>query len=265
MVMVGMARSESSSLHPAALHPAALAAGAVAGAALAYFVPSVLVLPTFWRDPPVSLPGRLCRWRAPAARPEVGLTFDDGPAVDTVRTLDLLDELDMRATFFVLGIQMRSHPDIVTEIAARGHEVACHGFEHRHHLLSSPRAIRSDLAAAVQAHRDILGRPPRFYRPTYGQLCAATLAEARRQGMEVVLWSRWGKEFAESDPEPVLRRLEPGLVPGAILLLHDNDVSCRAGTGDLTRSVLGPLARSMGEKGLRSVTLDQLLPRLERA
>ncbi|MGH9097918.1 MAG: hypothetical protein ACRDWB_10895, partial [Acidimicrobiales bacterium] len=94
----------------------------------------------------------------------------------------------------------------------------------------------------------------------YGQLCAATLVEARRQGMEVILWSRWGKEFAETEPEPVLRRLEPGLVPGAILLLHDNDVSCRAGTGDLTRRVLRPLGSALREKGLSSVTLEQLLP-----
>ncbi|HEY1989115.1 MAG TPA: polysaccharide deacetylase family protein [Acidimicrobiales bacterium] len=251
-----MARTESSSRHPVAL-----ATGAIAGAALAYFVPSVLVLPTFWKDPPESLPGRWCRWRAPSQRPEVGLTFDDGPSTDTDRTLDVLDELDMRATFFVLGTQMRSHPDTVVEIAARGHEVGCHGFEHRHHLHSSPRAIRSDLATAVQIHRDVLGRPPRFYRPTYGQLCAATLIEAQRHRMEVVLWSRWGKEFTESDPDPVLRRLEPGLVPGAILLLHDNDVSCRPGTGDLTRSVLRPLGNALREKGLSSVTLEQLLPR----
>jgi peptidoglycan/xylan/chitin deacetylase (PgdA/CDA1 family) len=251
-----MARAESTSRHPAAL-----TTGAVAGAALGYFLPSVLVLPTFWKEPPESLPGRLCRWRAPSARPEVGLTFDDGPSTDTDRTLDVLDELGMRATFFVLGSQMRAHPDTVVAIAARGHEVACHGFEHRHHLYSSPRAIRQDLADAVQTHRDILGRPPRFYRPTYGQLCAATMVEARRHQMEVVLWSRWGKEFVESEPEPVLRRLEPGLLPGAILLLHDNDVSCRAGTGDLTRSVLGPLASSLRTKGLTSVTLEQLLPR----
>jgi peptidoglycan/xylan/chitin deacetylase (PgdA/CDA1 family) len=240
-------------------HPAALATGVIAGAALAYFAPSVLVLPTFWKDPPESLPGRLCRWRTSTDRPEVALTFDDGPASDTDKTLDALDEFGMRATFFVLGAQIRAFPDTVVEIAARGHEVASHGFEHRHHLFSSPRAIRLDLEMAVQAHRDILGRTPRFYRPTYGQLCAATLVEAQRQGMEVVLWSRWGKEFAESEPGPVLSRLEPGLVAGAILLLHDNDVSCPTGTGDLTRSLLKPLGRSLQDKGLTSVTLEKLL------
>ena len=256
MVMFGMGRMESF-----CWHPVTAVAGAGAGAALAYFIPSVLVLPTFWKDPPESLPAKMCRWHAATTHPEVALTFDDGPSFDTARTLDALDELDMQSTFFVLGTQMCAHPDTVLEIAARGHEVASHGFEHRHHLLSSPRAIRLDLATAVQTHRDILGRPPRFYRPTYGQLCVATLVEARRHGMEVVLWSRWGKEFAESEPEPVLRRLEPGLVPGAILLLHDNDVSCRTGTGALTRRVLGPLRRSLQDKGLKPVTLDRLLRR----
>jgi peptidoglycan/xylan/chitin deacetylase (PgdA/CDA1 family) len=165
----------------------------------------------------------------------------------------------MHATFFTLGTQMRSHPDVVAEIDRRGHEVASHGFQHRHHLASSPRAIRLDLEAAVETHKEILGEAPRFYRPTYGQLCAKTLIEARRHGMEVVLWSRWGKEFAESDPERVLQRLEPGLVPGAILLLHDNDVSCPTGTGDLTRRTLPILQRSLRHEGLTAVSVGQLL------
>jgi peptidoglycan/xylan/chitin deacetylase (PgdA/CDA1 family) len=250
----GTTRTEAFSFHPAVK-----ASGVAGGVALAYFLPAVLVLPTFWKEPPGWLPAQLCRWRAGTDHPEVALTFDDGPAADTGRTLDALDELGMRATFFVLGTQMRAYPDTVVEMVARGHEVASHGFEHRHHLGSTPRAIRSDLEAAVQTHRDILGGAPRFYRPTYGQLCASTLIEAHRHGMEVVLWSRWGKEFAETEPAPVLHRLEPGLVPGAILLLHDNDVSCRTGTGDLTRSVLAPLHRSLEDKGLRAVTLGQLL------
>jgi peptidoglycan/xylan/chitin deacetylase (PgdA/CDA1 family) len=234
-------------------------AGGAAGAALGYFLPSVLVLPTFWKHPPSALPGDLCRWSVDTRRAELALTFDDGPALDTERTLDALDELGLQATFFVLGEQLRAFPEVALEIVARGHEVASHGFAHRHHLWSSPRAIRTDLEQAVQTHREILGRVPRLYRPTYGQLCAGTLFEARRQGMQVVLWSRWGKEFAETEPTPVLRRLEPGLVAGAILLLHDNDVSCRSGTGDLTRRVLRPLAESLDEKGLAAVSLEHLL------
>ena len=45
--------------------------------------------------------------------------------------LDLLDELDVKATFFLLGMTVRRYPDVVAEIVARGHEPASHGFAHR--------------------------------------------------------------------------------------------------------------------------------------
>jgi peptidoglycan-N-acetylglucosamine deacetylase len=173
--------------------------------------------------------------------------------------LDLLDELGIRATFFVLASQIRTHPKEAQEIVRRGHEIASHGFAHRRHLLSTPRAIRRDFEMAVSVHRDTLGLSPRFYRPPYGQIAAVTLFEARRHEMEVVLWSVWGKEFAETQPEMVLRRLEPGLIRGAVVLLHDNDVSCRTGTGDLTRRTLRTLCGSLEEKGLAPVTLNQMI------
>jgi peptidoglycan/xylan/chitin deacetylase (PgdA/CDA1 family) len=224
-----------------------------------YVLPSVLVVPSFWRTPPIGAPAGVCRWRSGSMRPEVALTFDDGPDARTPDTLDLLDELGLSATFFLLGSQIRAYPEVARLIVSRGHEVGTHGDRHRRHLLSPPAAIRRDLAAAVQTHHRILGEPPRFYRPPYGQIATPTLLAARALGLHLVLWSRWGKEFAETEVGPVIGRLEPGLCPGAIVLLHDNDVCCRPGTGDLTRRALGPLARILGERGLRSVTLGQML------
>jgi peptidoglycan/xylan/chitin deacetylase (PgdA/CDA1 family) len=233
-------------------------AGPAVGIALVHALPSVLILSTFLGNPPSVLPGNLCRWRAASDRPQVAITFDDGPSLDTARTLDLLDELGIRSTFFLLASQIRTYPELAQEIVRRGHEVASHGFHHRRHLLSTPRAIQHDFSQAMRVHQDIFGRSPRFYRPPYGQLSTVTLLEARRHGMEVVLWSRWGKEFAETDADRVQQRLEPGLVPGAVLLLHDNDVSCRPGTAELTRKTLRPLHTTLAERGLVAVTLDQL-------
>jgi peptidoglycan/xylan/chitin deacetylase (PgdA/CDA1 family) len=233
-------------------------AGPTVGFALVHALPSALILATFLERPPTALPGNLCRWRGASDRPQIAITFDDGPSLDTPRTLDLLEELGIQSTFFLVASQIRSYPDFAQEIVRRGHEVASHGFLHRRHLLSTPRAIREDFSQAMNVHKDIFGHTPRFYRPPYGQLSTVTLLEARRHGMEVVLWSRWGKEFAETDPDCVRRRLEPGLVPGAVLLLHDNDVSCRPGTAELTRRTLRPLRTTLGERGLAGVTMDQL-------
>jgi peptidoglycan/xylan/chitin deacetylase (PgdA/CDA1 family) len=224
---------------------------------LLHALPSACILPALARRQPEAL-GPWCRWRGPH-RASVAITFDDGPDVDTLRTLDLLDEIRWRATFFVLGSQLQAHPGIAKEILARGHEVATHGFAHRHHLLSTPTSIVSDLDRAVAAQRDVLGHAPRFFRPPYGQLTLASVLAARRLGLQTVLWSAWGKEWSETDPAAVIRRLEPGLRPGAILLLHDTDVSCPPGTGDLTRALLRPLAARLRGLGLRARTVGELL------
>ena len=218
-----------------------------------------MILPSFLRHPPRTL-GRWCRWQGPGASDAVALTFDDGPSGDTVETLRLLDHLEMRATFFLLGRQVQTHPELVSRMHRAGHEVGTHGFEHHSALLSSPRAVRLDLGRAVRAHQQTLGRPPRFYRPPFGHVSAATLLEARRQRLELVLWSQWGKEFAAAaDPDRVLERLASGLHPGAIVLLHDNDVSCRSGTAAITRAVLPGLRALLAERGLHTVPVGDLI------
>jgi peptidoglycan/xylan/chitin deacetylase (PgdA/CDA1 family) len=236
---------------------AARVAWSAAGCLGAQWAPATAVLPTFLRRPPRSL-GAWCHWRGPET-PSVALTFDDGPTGATEKTLDLLETHGLRATFFLLGQQMRKYPDLTREIVARGHEVGLHGDRHRHHLLASPATIRRDFDEVVATHHDLLGTPARFYRPTYGQLTLATVMEARRHGLETVLWSRWGKEFAETQPSRVLARLRPGLRPGAILLLHDSDVAARAGTAALTHRVLPELATLLTAAGMGTVTVGQLL------
>jgi hypothetical protein len=110
----------------------------------------------------------------------VALTFDDGPSPETTpRTLTLLDQLGLRATFFLLGTAVAGAPGLAAEIAGRGHEVACHGMVHDRHLLRSPGWVINDTAAAV-ALLDGLGLRPSRYRPPFGQASAATLGAARR-------------------------------------------------------------------------------------
>jgi polysaccharide deacetylase family protein (PEP-CTERM system associated) len=78
--------------------------------------------------------------------------------------LDLLDEVRARATFFLLGMSAEKHPDLVREIARRGHEPACHGYAHTRVYEQSPNEFAKDVARARDTIAGLTGRVPIAYR-----------------------------------------------------------------------------------------------------
>ena len=211
-----------------------------------------------WLPLPPALPLGLCRWRGPAGADRVALTFDDGPHPDTTPTvLDSLDELGVRATFFCLGELVERHPGVLQLILERGHEVGLHGQRHVHHLARSARFIRRDLAAGLTAlERE--GVRPRFYRPPYGQVSGGTLVAARSLGLELVLWSAWGREWRDPDPASVAQRIGRRLGPGSIVLLHDTEHTSPPGSWRVGLAALPLVVADCERRGLRPVTMSEL-------
>lgn len=235
---------------------AALGAGTLAAAALEY-VPAVVALGQW--SPFRALPAEMCRWRGPGSRPEVALTFDDGPDPRvTPEVLRALDDLDLRATFFVLGERAAAYPTLVAEISRRGHLLATHGDRHESHFLRSPVSVRRDLQRA----RDVmasLGHPPRWFRPPFGHATGATLVAARSMGWRTVLWSAWGREWSLSDGDEVAGRVARGLRPGAVVLLHDSEGQGPPGMAQRVLEALPLIGLELRLRRLRAVTLDDLV------
>ncbi|MFJ8045690.1 polysaccharide deacetylase family protein [Kitasatospora sp. NPDC096147] len=182
----------------------------------------------------------------------VALTFDDGPDPrGTPLVLDRLDALGVRATFFVLGEMLEQSPDLGRELAARGHEVAVHGWHHRPQWLPSPARDTAELRRTVEAVTALCGVRPRWYRPPYGVLTTGLLAAARRSGLHPVLWTAWGRDWtAAATPASVYRTLRPGLRGGATVLLHDSDCTSAPGSWRATLDALPLLAARCGQLGL---------------
>lgn len=89
-----------------------------------------------------------------------------GPALrrQTEKLLGLLDELGVTATFFILGMAARSHPELVESVVSRGHEVGCHGDAHLPVHAQTPREFAADLRAACSTIEQLTGRRPGGYR-----------------------------------------------------------------------------------------------------
>ena len=82
----------------------------------------------------------------------------------TAAIFELLDELGAKATFFVLGITAERYPDLVRAIAANGHELACHGYEHRRVASQSRDEFRADVERSAELIEELGGRRPLGYR-----------------------------------------------------------------------------------------------------
>jgi peptidoglycan/xylan/chitin deacetylase (PgdA/CDA1 family) len=198
--------------------------------------------------------------RLPASavrRREVCLTFDDGPDPEiTPRVLDLLDRYRAQASFFCIGEKAVAFPDIVKDIARRGHSVENHSYYHSNAFAFHGVArLRREIVDSQVAITAICGRAPAFFRAPAGfrgVLLDRVLAGC---GLRYVSWTRRGFDAVRRDPAPVLRRLTCGLAAGDVLLLHDG-ASARMRDGKpVVLAVLQPLLAELTARGLTAVSV----------
>ena len=99
-----------------------------------------------------------------------------GPALarETDALLALFDELQVRATFFVLGMAARAHPELLAPIVERGHEIGCHGDAYRLVHTQTREEFANDLRHAIATIEELTGRTPRGYRAPAFSITRAT-------------------------------------------------------------------------------------------
>lgn len=187
-------------------------------------------------------------------RKEAWLTIDDGPTEDTPLVLDLFDRHDVKATFFVKGVLTEQHPDLIAEILRRGHTLANHSQTHPagSFWCSFPGRIASEIDGCNRALQHVTGSQPRWFRAPVGMKNPAVHPALKRRGMRLIGWTARGFDAVVSDPEEVVSRIVPKLVPGAVIVLHQGrDHSLRV----LERVIIG-----MKERGYSFVIpLDEQL------
>lgn len=170
----------------------------------------------------------------------IALTFDDGPdPKSTPQFLDLLDQLEIKATFFMLGSMAEKSPELTVDVRDRGHEIALHGYSHKNLLWRTPKATREDINKGYQILTEITGKSPQFYRPPYGVLNSQAIVTSQQLGLTAVLWTSWGRDWRKkATPTTVIDDLNKHLKSGATLLLHDSDCTSAR---EAYRSALGAL------------------------
>ena len=184
----------------------------------------------------------------------VWLTIDDGPSTQTAAMLDLLDAHGAKATFFVVGERARALPAAIGEIVRRGHTVGNHSATHPSAWFWAlpPARMRREIADTQRLLTGLAGQAPRWFRAVVGMANPFVAAELKRQQLARVAWCARGFDAVDPDPAKVVARIERGLRPGAIVLLHEG---ARHGRNVET---LALLLRRLDELGYATVLPESL-------
>jgi peptidoglycan/xylan/chitin deacetylase (PgdA/CDA1 family) len=165
--------------------------------------------------------------------------------------LDVLESLDARATFFLVGELCQEYPELVRAIAARGHELANHGYTHRPFTKLGGRELSAELER-TQALLPSVRRGRALVRPPYGAVSPASLLTCARRGFTTVLWSVNSGDWVRHDADEVAQTFTAESAAGGdIVLLHEGQ--------PWTMKALPTIVGELKKAGHELVTVSELL------
>lgn len=200
-------------------------------------------------------------WAGPRDRNAVALTFDDGPHPRfSARISEILAARSSRATFFCVGQFVKRHPALTRELAAAGQELGNHTWSHGMgtDIMFAARLVE-ELKRCQEAIREAAAVEPNFYRPTVGVRTPAVHAAARYLGLKVVTWTSAARDGIRRFTAEKARKIAERVQPGDVLALHDGTLTDRVEFRQPTVDNLPTLVDAIRDRGLKLVTLSQLL------
>ena len=188
---------------------------------------------------------------------EVALTLDDGPDPQTTpKILDILETRGAQASFFCVGRRAEENPELVAEIARRGHRVENHSYRHSNAFcLFPPGAMRRDIQRAQKVLHQCTGAWPAYFRAPAGLRNPWANLVLTRLGLRLVSWTRRGYDTVSDDWRRVQERLTAGLSAGDVLVLHDGGSAGSREGRPVVLEVLPRLLDELESRGLKAVAI----------
>lgn len=186
---------------------------------------------------------------------KLALTFDDGPdGRYTDEILDVLGEYGVKATFFVIGKNCESSPDVLRRVVEEGHEVGNHTYSHPHLKGLSEEELEKQIKMTEQLVLNYTGIKTKLFRPPEGYYSNGIGVLCNSLGYRAVLWSVDTTDWRGPDAEEIAQTVISEARSGVIILCHDY-VAKKSNTPAALRIFIPQLL----EQGYEFVTVSELL------
>ena len=157
---------------------------------------------------------------------QVCLTFDDGPNPEsTPDILTLLEDLGVKATFFLIGENIKKYPDLYHKIINHGHEIGDHGYRHINACACFPFRAVIDLIRGRSVIKKNSDTKQAFWlRPPYGKLNLLTLCYVLLYRRKLAFWNIDPRDYLAQPPEQISASVLKKLTHGSVILLHERSL-----------------------------------------
>ncbi|MFB5193399.1 polysaccharide deacetylase family protein [Neobacillus sp. KR4-4] len=190
------------------------------------------------------------------SRKAVAITFDDGPnPIYTPQVLEIFSEAAGKATFFMIGDQMKKNPEVVKQVAALGHEIGNHTFTHPKLSLLSTAECLEEIEQNEVLIKELTGRKPVVFRPPYLDYNQDTVSLLMQKGYPMIgAINLEAQDWEQPGVMHILEKSREGIKNGSIFIFHD-------GYGDRSETIeaVRMLVTELTLQGYQLVTVSELL------
>ncbi|MFQ8704868.1 MAG: polysaccharide deacetylase family protein [Thomasclavelia sp.] len=194
----------------------------------------------------------------PAAQPKidpnkkmVAITLDDGPhKTNTQRTIELFEKYNGRATFLMLGKNVKLYPDVVKTVYEHGFEIGSHSWDHPDLRKLDINGVNKQIIDTQNEIFRITGFEPKIIRPPYGATNSVSKEAIANNGMKIALWNLDTEDWKLKDANKIKDAIVNNAFNGAVILIHDIHT--------FTIDGLEMALEELDKRGYQFVTLDTL-------
>jgi polysaccharide deacetylase family sporulation protein PdaB len=194
-------------------------------------------------------------WEVQTEEKVIALTFDDGPHPEyTTQILELLEQYEAKATFFVVGNKVKLYPDVVRKVLDGGNELANHTYSHAYFGRSTN--LKDEIKKTEEMIATLTPQKCHLFRPPGGIFDEKLVNIAKQEGFKVIMWS-WHQDTEDWKTPGVNKIVNKVLKQprnGDIVLFHDY-IEGPSQTVEALKMILPELKK----RGYRFVTVSDLL------
>lgn len=229
---------------------------------IAVSLPLLLIMAWRWQQTDYSVPAwivtsstdrRIPIYSVETPEKKIAISFDAAWGADkTPVLLDILDEYNVKTTFFLVSFWVEKYPEMTQEIVRRGHELGMHSSTHPDFTALSKEQMRRELRHNYETIVRVSGFKPRLFRPPFGAYNNRVIEVVEdEEGFITIQWSVDSLDWKNVTADDIVHRVLSNIKPGDIVLFHNN--------AEETPRALPRILKSLKDDGYQIVPISQLI------